>query len=467
MADPAQHPARWQARCTVFSVTLLWLLVVCRSAGGGGPVGKPPYSVGMLCEAAWDGDLPLIKKLVASGVPVNGQDKDGHTPLGRAVQSENTEIVRFLLREGAKPETDPDEPGWLVEYALVGRTEEIALLLIAHGAEIKGTTEYGTLLHDAAALGKPRVARKLIEKGLDVSAKNADGLLPLHCAIDRAEVATAKLLLKMGADRTINLPTPSGKTALHMAWRRSRKLLLAHGATTGFPVLDAIVSENFARVKAMLKRNPKLVKVKDVYGWTALHWAARLGDKDLVACILKHSANPNAKDKGGMGPLSEAVCREDPAIPALLVAHGAKVSPKDPTTIKSLIYAAGTGALETVELLLDKGADPNGTDERGDSALHVVASGESLAAASLLISRGANVNVRDKYGRTPLHNLVWFGRGGEMSRKMVSLLVSKGADVTIKDRDGRTAASYLSTPSSKKNLLKLLQKKPEQHEGKK
>ena len=48
--------------------------------------------------------------------------------------------------------------------------------------------------------GHPRVARLLLEHGVDVNAKDNDGTTALHLALEGSRLEFARLLLKYGAD---------------------------------------------------------------------------------------------------------------------------------------------------------------------------------------------------------------------------------------------------------------------------
>lgn len=82
----------------------------------------------------------------------------------------------------------------------------------------------------------------------------------------------------------------------------------------------------------MLKEEPRLANFKDIVsGFTALHWAAKLGNSDIVKLLAgKHHANPNARSHGGYTPLHMAAMFKRLDIMELLkVAYGANPSIRD------------------------------------------------------------------------------------------------------------------------------------------
>src|SRR5215469_12547250 len=54
-----------------------------------------------LHQAARDGDLPQVQKLLAARYPVNRFDDLGNTPLHYAVEGEHLPVVNALMRAGA------------------------------------------------------------------------------------------------------------------------------------------------------------------------------------------------------------------------------------------------------------------------------------------------------------------------------------------------------------------------------
>lgn len=62
--------------------------------------GQDVNFAGTVCFAA---NIDILIALVNSGMPVNGLDNDGETPLMQAVRGGRTQVVRFLLSRGADP----------------------------------------------------------------------------------------------------------------------------------------------------------------------------------------------------------------------------------------------------------------------------------------------------------------------------------------------------------------------------
>jgi outer membrane protein assembly factor BamB len=87
-------------------------------------------------EAAKQGDLATIKRLIGEGVDVNARTDYGATALSFACDREHLDVVRYLVEQGADVNSKDDfyeftPLGWV----LFKENAEIAIFLLKHGAE--------------------------------------------------------------------------------------------------------------------------------------------------------------------------------------------------------------------------------------------------------------------------------------------------------------------------------------------
>lgn len=123
------------------------------------------------------------------------------------------------------------------------------------------------------------------------------------------------------------------------------------------------------RVRAMLREDPKLVKMADAYGYTALHRVASQGNQGVFEALVCNGADPNARSRLGETPLHIAAREGLPSI------------------VKGLVHA---------------GSDPNATDADGNTPLHEAAALGCFEIVEALISGGARATVRNYKRYTPL-----------------------------------------------------------------
>ncbi|MDP7052360.1 MAG: ankyrin repeat domain-containing protein [Verrucomicrobiota bacterium] len=85
-------------------------------------------------DAAFNGNIAVVRTELNKAVDVNAKDADGNTPLDMAIYGENSEIAELLIINGADVNLT-DEDGYNpLDKALTGNKTEIAAVLRAHGA---------------------------------------------------------------------------------------------------------------------------------------------------------------------------------------------------------------------------------------------------------------------------------------------------------------------------------------------
>jgi ankyrin repeat protein len=139
---------------------------------------KIRYQEQTLLHAAVDqGDVEMIKRLVALGAELDAKDKDTlngpKSPLQMAVAFEEIECARVLIENGANVN-----------------------LMFSEG--IGGNSP----LHLAAMTGNMKIVQLLLNHGADVNATEINGKTPLHLAVDfsRDKTEIVELLLEHSAD---------------------------------------------------------------------------------------------------------------------------------------------------------------------------------------------------------------------------------------------------------------------------
>jgi len=174
--------------------------------------------------------------------------------------------------------------------------------------------------------------------------------------------------------------------------------LASVGATSdGSKVADAAMNGDRAAVRALVTGGED-VNAAQGDGMTALHWAARRGDTELVSMLLAAGANVRATTRlGGYTPLLMAAEMGNAgAIDALI---GAGADPKAATAsgVTPLMLASAAGQAGAVRSLIAHGADVNAAEPtRGETALMFAAANRRAEAIRALIAAKADVNVATK-----------------------------------------------------------------------
>jgi ankyrin repeat protein len=160
---------------TLISMTaLLWSL--CVPVAAQTPVQLTPEEQALL-QAAHDGQLEQVQRLVAAGTAVDAADPENRTALMFAAFNGHTPVVAFLMEAGAEVDHKDVNGRAALMYASSGPFSETVELLLDGGADIdtQGTLEGFTALMTAAAEGQVDVVRLLLDRGADRSLEDKDG----------------------------------------------------------------------------------------------------------------------------------------------------------------------------------------------------------------------------------------------------------------------------------------------------
>lgn len=125
--------------------------------------------------------LPVIHALLDAGANVNeGEGDVGETPLMMAVNTDNLEIVRLLIRRGAKVNAVGKRGGTALVLALLAPHDKdrsgIVKLLLDSGADATARDPDGnSLLVEVRGTGRLKCTHLLVDHGADVNAVNKKG----------------------------------------------------------------------------------------------------------------------------------------------------------------------------------------------------------------------------------------------------------------------------------------------------
>jgi len=283
-----------------------------------------PATAAPLHDAAKEGNLQQVVKLIEEGEDINAKDNYGGTALHLAVIYSHKDVVELLIAKGADVCANVNGVTPL-HYATetINLKEgndnyEIVKLLITHGADVDiKENSFGqdrnSPLHWAVLTAHRDIVELLIEKNVDINSMGQFGHTPLHIASNKNNLDIAKFLIAKGAE----------------------------------------------------------VNAKDEMGHTPLHSAAFCGHKDIVELLIKNGADVNIKGYGlfDYTPLSCAISQGHTDIVEYLLANGANILSVNREGRTPLHKAAVNGHIEIVEFLLNKGVDVNTRDSSGVTPL--------------------------------------------------------------------------------------------------
>jgi ankyrin repeat protein len=169
-------------------------------------------------RAAARGELDKIKlKLKQDANLINSLDSQSNTPLHLATRYVHTEVIKFLIANGANINARNEAGDTPLSSTIffcfrqrkgvvdVNLVKGVVEILISSGADVNTTTRFGyTPMHHAAAWGTKEVVELLISAGADINVKDHNGDTPLNAACryrPKKKGGVIDLLHKNGAVR--------------------------------------------------------------------------------------------------------------------------------------------------------------------------------------------------------------------------------------------------------------------------
>ena len=393
--------------------------------------GRTPLHIAVTKQA----DPSIIEYALSLGADVNARDKRGNTALHTVVTNNWPQIGELLLNAGADVFTTNVAGNSVLKIALTrlgGREDWVLAPEVIKSCDGAGNTP----LHLAAEWNLAKAVPLIITKGGDINAKNYNGETPLFNAAKANSPEMIKALLagaggESNADLTARNFLGNSVLFASVTWKASRS------AST---LIEADARSN----------DKELLNAKNLAGKTPLHEAARIGDSDLLAILLRAGADVNAADEIGATPLVDAVNTGSADTARALLEYGAVPIIQDMYG-RNAFHAAAEGAdVEIIAMLRRAGASPMSRDAYGTTPLSLAFSrGDDVIKAVL----GDVTAIADSDGNTPLHLAVQ----EEAGEHILSMLIEQGYPVNSRNRRGKTALSVALEKSDESSMRLLLQ----------
>lgn len=200
---------------------------------------------------------------------------------------------------------------------------------------------------------------------------------------------------------------------------------------------EAALYGDLARIKSLVKADPKMLNLLDGREATPLHVASEEGFLEVAHFLLAEGAKLNAQDTDGNTALHRASFYGLIQIVDLLLESGADPAIKNSKGRTAPFLAAQRGRAEVMKRLLSVGLDARQTDSTATSPLHLAAAQGSPETIAALLEYGADVNSRNLYGDTPLHGAAWGGHA-----EAIELLLLQNAEVNVRNHADKSPRDY-------------------------
>ncbi|WP_041747688.1 ankyrin repeat domain-containing protein [Brachyspira pilosicoli] len=415
-------------------------------------------------------DYQNVSTILSSSpdININASDMEGYTSLHRAIVNNDLNTVMELLKNEN-----------------IDVNSKLGIEVSIDGWYLGGATP----LILASYLGYTDIVNALIEKGVDVKAKDdVDGCMAIHLAAANGKNDVINILLDVDASN-INDVDNRGNTPLHWASMKDR-----------------------ADTVSLLIENGADIEAKDIDNWTALHYAAAFASLQTVEALVDNGADKNSLTKDGNIPVNyakdetiktylsggkigredteEVVEEETKETAADETAENTETSETitedelnneldttqngsivDPTVVDldpkqlELLIAVKNNDIIAVNALLKENVNPNFVDEEGYSPLHRAVLNDNLDVVNVLLSyKDIDTEIKLPYeasvddwylgGATPLLVASYTGNAD-----IVNALIEAGSDIRAKDDiDGATTIHIASANGNNEVINILLNK---------
>ncbi len=392
-----------------------------------------------------------------------GDTRDSRLP--EAASNQDTKTVRLLLSQKADVNARSSDGSTALLWLAHWNDIDTADLLLRAGADANAANDFRmTPLSQACTNGSAEFVRLLLKSGANPNLGIATGETPLMTCAKTGSADAVRLLVEYGA--AVNAKEPmQNQTALMWA-----------AAERHANVVSALIAAH-ADLKAHTKD-----------GFTAMHFAARVGDLESVQLLLAAGVDVNLQTQTG---------DQTQTVGDAAGGRGARGGGGGASGYTPLLVATLRAQVDVALYLLDHGADPN-IDAAGFTPLHWASTSwegyasnpvygfedpmsgipdrqAKLRLVKALLAHGANVNARmtkrppsfatgyvDAVGATPL-----LLAASVDDLEMMHILLDAGANPKIPTATNATAimaatglnhgiGESLVTEAQAKDAVKLL-----------
>lgn len=392
-------------------------------------------SITPLMKAIQRENVEVVYALLNAGAKVNAIDKQGRTPLYYAVERDNFQLVKMLLDKRAKVEQDN-----ALSPMQVTASPRIAQLLLERGASLYvGYDLKKSPWNRAIERNDTNLIRLYLNRTKNLNFTDGAGYSLLHLCIEYNAKDVFLQLLNHGINRDISSEASGGKSGKKDFWSRFHQDKTATIKSGDTPLLFALREKKAWFAQTLIERgaDPNL---SNNDGDTPLMLAARNRMNELARLLIRNKADINAVNKRGESVL---FCCNDNDLARFLIELGADVKAYTRDGRTALHKAAFIGDAPWIRRLLAQGADVNAEDVRFGTPLHVALRYRHPEAALALIVGGASVSLTNVKEETPLHLAVQLP-----NLEITEQLIKKKANVNAINADNDTPLTLVFEASS-------------------
>ncbi|XP_053597550.1 ankyrin-1 [Microplitis demolitor] len=430
-----------------------------------------------LMKAINSGSFGKIQKflldLTEEGLDMsNLTDKIGsYELLWHAVQLKRTEIAKVFLHKGAQVNNPHKKyPNTILHLAVLNQDFELVEMLVDRGVNVDAKNYQGkTALHLAVEMGNESLVTVLLNNDAEVNTVANDQSMPIYCPLNTIERQNIfRQLFNSGADINAALCNAVINGCLDTV-----NYLLKNYT------ID-VNSNSFCLPIAVFKIQPGRMQYEVIsdmlydYGFTAdlkyknnvefFHLIVAKGYYRILEDFIKLSIDVNNLIRHyNCDTLLHTACKfERVEIVKLLIKYGADSNIKNIDNKPPIIYSISKNNLEIFNLLLDSGAH---VEKNDPTLLNEAAYVANISMIKILLERGVDVNGKNELEITGLHSVVYKANDNLMRRlsdnqareSIVNFFLNIGADVNAQITDNRSVL-HLAVENNYESIVEIILK---------
>jgi len=393
-------------------------------------------------ESARTGKLAAMQQILSRLPSVDVTDQDERSALLVAVEFGSSNVVTWLLDEGADSNHQDRFGNRPLHRASDKEDIKLVEMLLAAGADSSSILPNGdTLLHYTVRKNNEDLLELFLAQGRSPSSLNAEMATPLDLAAALNNKQAYELLESFGASH-------GEKWQLSNATDKfDRQVNLFNQTTKGNKLsidelMRIVISGNSRLLVEALEQDDALVNKSLSDDTTLLTAAIAVGDGESTGVLLDYGADPELSGRNNMTPLQLAAQHGHVSIVRQLLGVAASPLQKNQDGQDAVMTAIKQGQLESVDIMLASLQSNHSTvtraeipyatylllaaqfnqqplveklaleevvevtDEVGRSVLWYAASHANAAIISTLIEAGHTWTSTDSQGRSPFHVVV-------------------------------------------------------------
>ncbi|ORX43291.1 ankyrin [Piromyces finnis] len=334
-------------------------------------------------------DIDMAEYIISKGAFVNVKADYPNLIIWKAYQLQHNEMAKLIIRHGADlniPDTDYEE---ILEVA---NSDENILPYLKKYHNVKNYNN-STLLY-ACKNGNTKIVKHLLQTNVHFNEIDED----IHNTFDYVEESALIYACKIGNDEIVQLLVDKGANVNYKYSGTYTPLVQA--CIQGYDKIAKILLENGATIEPEIVRHSLTDKKGDAK--STLMYACENGNKKIVEYLIQYGANVNEKNLAGETPLMCLCKNRHQHLIEYFIENNANINDKDNYGNTALMYACQEGMLDIVKLLIDYHVKINDQNVNGETALIIAIVNGATAVAKLLLQYHADPNIIDNSRKSPL-----------------------------------------------------------------